>query len=103
MEIYNERVRDLLPSAAQSKTERYTLKVRAHPKDGPFVEGTYVRTYRNASHSINSLVMAYSLLVLCFLLYCWFTGNRFVSGLRKHVVKDNMAVQTLISRGNENR
>ncbi|XP_067939775.1 kinesin-like protein KIF16B [Watersipora subatra] len=41
MEIYNERVRDLLrPSAAKKGQglERYTLKVREHPKDGPYVQ-----------------------------------------------------------------
>ena len=37
MEIYNERVRDLLPLGTTN--DRYTLKVREHPKEGPFVEG----------------------------------------------------------------
>ena len=45
MEIYNERVRDLLrPSSAKQKgqgQEKYTLKVREHPKDGPYVQGTF--------------------------------------------------------------
>ena len=36
LEIYNERVRDLL---ALSNTTNYTLKVREHPKDGPYVQG----------------------------------------------------------------
>ncbi|XP_033647450.1 microtubule-associated protein futsch-like [Asterias rubens] len=35
LEIYNERVRDLL---ALSNTTKYTLKVREHPKDGPYVQ-----------------------------------------------------------------
>ena len=35
-EIYNERVRDLLRTA--SGKERFSLKVREHPKIGPFVE-----------------------------------------------------------------
>lgn len=35
-EIYNERVRDLLPS---TETRGCELKVREHPKDGPYVEG----------------------------------------------------------------
>lgn len=34
-EIYNERVRDLLPS---TETRGCELKVREHPKDGPYVE-----------------------------------------------------------------
>jgi len=35
-EIYNERVRDLLPS---TETEGCELRVREHPKDGAYVEG----------------------------------------------------------------
>lgn len=35
-EIYNERVRDLLPS---TDTRGCELRVREHPKDGPYVEG----------------------------------------------------------------
>ncbi|RXN10568.1 kinesin KIF16B isoform X5 [Labeo rohita] len=34
-EIYNERVRDLLPS---TETQGCELRVREHPKDGPYVE-----------------------------------------------------------------
>ena len=37
MEIYNERVRDLLRTTSHS--DRYTLRVREHPKDGPYVQG----------------------------------------------------------------
>ena len=42
MEIYNEKVRDLLRPSSPNKGqghERYTLKVREHPKDGPYVQG----------------------------------------------------------------
>ncbi|XP_038071380.1 uncharacterized protein LOC119740222 isoform X2 [Patiria miniata] len=35
LEIYNERVRDLLASSSDTN---YTLKVREHPKDGPYVQ-----------------------------------------------------------------
>ena len=35
MEIYNERVRDLLCEGGG----RQSLRVREHPKDGPYVEG----------------------------------------------------------------
>lgn len=44
LEIYNERVRDLLRPSTTKKgqgQERYTLKVREHPKDGPYVQGIY--------------------------------------------------------------
>ena len=37
LEIYNEKVRDLLrPSKGK---EQYNLKVREHPKEGPYVQG----------------------------------------------------------------
>ena len=36
VEIYNERPRDLLLA---SKTERVPLKIREHPKTGPYVQG----------------------------------------------------------------
>merc|ERR1712142_1045624 len=37
LEIYNERVRDLL-RPAQKKGDVYNLKVREHPKEGPYVQ-----------------------------------------------------------------
>ena len=40
MEIYNEKVRDLLKQTANSKTV-HNLRVREHPKDGPYVQGIY--------------------------------------------------------------
>ena len=36
LEIYNERVRDLLKGKTQ-----HTLRVREHPKDGPYVQGEF--------------------------------------------------------------
>lgn len=39
LEIYNERVRDLLRSTPK-KGDAYNLKVREHPKEGPYVQGT---------------------------------------------------------------
>jgi len=36
LEIYNERVRDLL---RRKSSQTYNLRVREHPKDGPYVEG----------------------------------------------------------------
>ena len=38
LEIYNERVRDLL-RATPKKGDAYNLKVREHPKEGPYVQG----------------------------------------------------------------
>lgn len=43
MEVYNEKVRDLLkPGTTGNKT--HSLRVREHPKDGPYVEGRYLVT-----------------------------------------------------------
>ena len=39
MEVYNEKVRDLLRPGA-NKTQ-HSLRVREHPKEGPYVEGVY--------------------------------------------------------------
>ena len=39
MEIYNERVRDLLTSRGGGGSVKQTLRVREHPKEGPYVEG----------------------------------------------------------------
>ena len=39
MEIYNEKVRDLLKmSVPNSNSPQHNLKVREHPKEGPYVE-----------------------------------------------------------------
>ena len=38
-EIYNERVRDLLQPELLKQNEKYSLKVREHPKEGPYVKG----------------------------------------------------------------
>ena len=40
LEIYNEKVRDLLRDPAQvSKQGTLNLRVREHPKEGPYVQG----------------------------------------------------------------
>ena len=39
MEIYNERVRDLLRPA--SSKQLHNLRVREHPTEGPYVESKY--------------------------------------------------------------
>ncbi len=38
MEIYNEKVRDLLYHGA-STSQAHSLRVREHPTEGPYVEG----------------------------------------------------------------
>ncbi len=41
MEIYNERVRDLL-NHGSSGSKVHSLRVREHPTEGPYVEGEWV-------------------------------------------------------------
>ncbi|XP_062569884.1 LOW QUALITY PROTEIN: uncharacterized protein LOC134231950 [Saccostrea cucullata] len=38
LEIYNERVKDLLRPGLLKPKEKFTLKVREHPKEGPYVQ-----------------------------------------------------------------
>ncbi|XDV50562.1 hypothetical protein PO909_019605 [Leuciscus waleckii] len=52
-EIYNERVRDLLPS---TETQGCELRVREHPKDGAYVEALsrhHVQSYTEVGHLIH--------------------------------------------------
>lgn len=42
MEIYNEKVRDLLQPTPARDQQLHNLRVREHPKEGPYVEGTRV-------------------------------------------------------------
>lgn len=39
MEIYNEKVRDLLRPTPARDQQLHSLRVREHPKEGPYVEG----------------------------------------------------------------
>ena len=52
MEIYNEKVRDLL-DLNSGKNAVHNLKIREHPKDGPYVESTFLCTVEplNNGHS----------------------------------------------------
>uniref|UniRef100_A0A452U2W6 Kinesin-like protein n=1 Tax=Ursus maritimus TaxID=29073 RepID=A0A452U2W6_URSMA len=45
LEIYNERVRDLLKQSDQKKS--YTLRVREHPEMGPYVQGEPLWSWRS--------------------------------------------------------
>ena len=57
MEIYNEKVRDLLrPSSSDSKVV-HNLKVREHPRSGPYVESRFHGN--QLSTSINLLPHVY--------------------------------------------
>ncbi len=64
MEIYNEKVRDLLrtPIASKGNTQGaiHNLKVREHPKAGPYVESNnYHKNYY------------YFMLICLYVYYCY--------------------------------
>uniref|UniRef100_A0A4W5R576 Kinesin family member 16B n=1 Tax=Hucho hucho TaxID=62062 RepID=A0A4W5R576_9TELE len=54
LEIYNERVRDLL---RRKSTQTYNLRVREHPKDGPYVEDLSKHLVQN-HHDVEELMEA---------------------------------------------
>lgn len=41
MEIYNEKVRDLLDEHSGQSKAPIALRIREHPKHGPYVEGKF--------------------------------------------------------------
>ncbi|XP_012622019.1 stAR-related lipid transfer protein 9 isoform X1 [Microcebus murinus] len=53
LEIYNERVRDLLKQSVQKKS--YTLRVREHPEMGPYVQGLSQHVVTNYKQVIQLL------------------------------------------------
>uniref|UniRef100_A0A8D2CLX5 Kinesin-like protein n=1 Tax=Sciurus vulgaris TaxID=55149 RepID=A0A8D2CLX5_SCIVU len=53
LEIYNERVRDLLRQSNQKKS--YTLRVREHPEMGPYVQGLSQHVVTNYKQVIQLL------------------------------------------------
>uniref|UniRef100_A0A7N4PWK8 StAR-related lipid transfer protein 9 n=1 Tax=Sarcophilus harrisii TaxID=9305 RepID=A0A7N4PWK8_SARHA len=53
LEIYNERVRDLLKQSDQKKP--YTLRVREHPQTGPYVQGLSQHVVTNSKQIIGLL------------------------------------------------
>lgn len=86
LEIYNERVRDLL---RRKSTQTYNLRVREHPKDGPYVEGT--------CHQSSDFLS-----VLCSQVdFLW--PASLISDLSKHLVQNYSDVEELMEAGNINR
>ncbi|XP_074145494.1 stAR-related lipid transfer protein 9 isoform X2 [Sminthopsis crassicaudata] len=53
LEIYNEKVRDLLKQSDQKKP--YTLRVREHPQTGPYVQGLSQHVVTNSKQIIGLL------------------------------------------------
>lgn len=84
MEIYNENVHDLLVTNISS-THQHNLKVREHPKDGPYVESMCY-----CSSQLHSFIL---LILLC----------QLSIDLTKHLVSNYDAIHTLIKKGNSYR
>lgn len=52
LEIYNERVRDLLRPPIKGRPV-HSLKVREHPKEGPYVQGELLKDFLEGSHAFS--------------------------------------------------
>ncbi len=55
MEIYNERVHDLLETSVGGP-QQHNLKVREHPKDGPYVESMLCVYKRACCCGVNGIL-----------------------------------------------
>lgn len=62
LEIYNERVRDLLKQSDQKKS--YTLRVREHPEMGPYVQGEPLWSWRSETKLNSGKLSKWSLIHL---------------------------------------
>lgn len=58
LEIYNERVKDLLRPSLYKAKEKFTLKVREHPKEGPYVQGESESGPASDNQGITKLLLA---------------------------------------------
>lgn len=55
LEIYNEKVRDLLRPNLCNEGATHTLRVREHPKEGPYVQGEFLKLTFKVSRRLNHL------------------------------------------------
>lgn len=83
MEIYNENVLDLLNKDRKGAVTASSLKVREHPKNGPYVQGT--------------LQVSFYALVRALIPHHFFTD------LTHHTVSDYNDIKELMARGNRMR
>lgn len=89
LEIYNERVRDLL-KRNKSPSEGGSLRVREHPKEGPYVESKhafYDFLQKTRVHKDDRQ---------------WSLTNCYVD-LSKHIIHNYSDMEVLIDLGNANR
>lgn len=82
MEIYNEKVRDLLQPMPGRDQQLHSLRVREHPKEGPYVEGTCIVFMIEGVD-------------------CYALDN--FAELSKHEVNDYASISELIQLGNSHR
>ena len=98
MEIYNEQVLDLLrPTSHKRNSISSTtlsptrLRVREHPKEGPYVQG-WLKLYLEFDFDTVKKRPAYLILLLYFVL-----------GLTTHDVPDYVAIEAFLNQGNHLR
>ena len=92
MEIYNEKVRDLLRPAKGK--DQYNLKVREHPKEGPYVQGNVC-----PSRPGRALISCcFFFLIILHLIFFFVTID-----LTKHMVGDYNGIENLMNIGNSHR
>ena len=82
-------MRDLLRPQKLKKLPQQNLKVREHPKEGPYVEGRL--QYLKAMHLKSALILVKAV---------WFFV---VAGLTKQHVSDLDSIEVLIEQGNKLR
>ncbi|KAB1262775.1 Kinesin-like protein KIF16B, partial [Camelus dromedarius] len=91
LEIYNERVRDLL---RRKSSKTFNLRVREHPKEGPYVEGALTGRHLHVSKCLIELLPVLPNVS---------SHPLDFSDLSKHLVQNYGDVEELMDAGNINR
>ena len=113
MEIYNEKVRDLLrPSTSTtSSSSMHNLRVREHPKDGPYVESEWTQPVFGGVFILVSTIYfdLHSMCALCIPVCTVYPSDpcgatfHMCADLTRHLVSDFSAIQDLMTLGNTHR
>ena len=75
LEIYNERVKDLLSTTNTLTDTGHKLKVREHPKDGPYVENLSKHLVMNYKEILAKMEEGNKVKYSSFLTLAWSTGE----------------------------
>ena len=78
LEIYNERVRDLLRPPIKGRPV-HSLKVREHPKEGPYVQGELLKDFLEGSHAFSFVNFFFS---IAFYLPCDLQHTKYCKTIR---------------------